>query len=153
MAKDDMGHDYLIYVTKLLGTAKRGHQKKTFAKGVNALLEIRGQKKDLGEKEEIMKNNGLSIWIQILSSTTGGVQPNRLGATNANFRRKNSAFRRRTNTYAKDQKSLQRTVDVSSVIRNLTTKHFLIGVVAALAQGITEEKLEIQSLFALRFCA
>ena len=100
-----MGHDYLIYVTKLLGTANEVVQK-TPCQGVKCATKNKGSKK---------------------------------GPRRARMPR--------------IKKSLQRTIDVSWVIRNFTMEHFSTGVVPALAQGIIEEKLEIQSLFALRFCA
>ena len=70
-----MGHDSLIYVTKLLGTANEVVQKRPLPKESNALLKIRGQKKELGEREKSMKHHGFSILIQIPSSTTRKYKP------------------------------------------------------------------------------
>ena len=52
------------------------------------------------------------------------------------MRRRNSAFRRRTNTYAKTVPGLQRTLDVYWVIHNFVRKHWTTGQVPAVAMGV-----------------
>jgi hypothetical protein len=49
------------------------------------------------------------------------IHANHLEAFNASMRRRNAAFRRRTNTYAKSKGNLQRTLDVFWLVHNFTT--------------------------------
>ena len=74
------------------------------------------------------------------------IQANCLEARNASTRRKNSAFRRKTNTYAKAPKHLQRTLDRDWVFNNFVTKHFTTGVVPAVALSIIETGFKIEEL-------
>jgi len=61
-------------------------------------------------------------------------------------------YRRKTNTYAKKKKGLQRTLDVFWVIHNFIRKHFTTQRVPAVALGILkkglswEQVLKIQQL-------
>jgi hypothetical protein len=52
------------------------------------------------------------------------------------MRRRNSAFRRKTNTYAKSKENLQRTLDVFWLIHNFVRIHFTTKVVPAQKLGI-----------------
>jgi hypothetical protein len=60
---------------------------------------------------------------------------------NATLRRRNSAYRRKTNTYAKKKTGLQRTLDLFWVVHNFIRKHFTTGQVPAVALGVLKENL------------
>ena len=93
------------------------------------------------ERTELSKS---SINIHITD-----IQANRLEAQNAKARRTNSTFRRRTNSYAKKLKALQRTLDVTWILRNFSFKHFSTRVVPAIALAITNKALKIEELMML----
>jgi transposase-like protein len=62
-------------------------------------------------------------------------------AFNASTRRRNSAYRRKTNTYAKKKSALQRTLDMLWIIHNFIRPHFTTRQVPAVALGIVEKGL------------
>lgn len=62
-------------------------------------------------------------------------------ASNASIRRRNSAYRRKTNTYAKSKTGLQRTLDIFWIVHNFIRKHFTTQNVPAVALGILEQGL------------
>ncbi|MBP6219165.1 MAG: hypothetical protein KA436_11315 [Oligoflexales bacterium] len=78
------------------------------------------------------------------------IQANRLEATNASIRRCNSTFRRKTNTYAKAPRHLQRTLDVGWIVRNFVVKHFTTGIVPAVALAIVDKAFKIEELLLLQ---
>ena len=69
------------------------------------------------------------------------IHANHVEALNASLRRRNSADRRKTNTYAKKKSGLQRTLDVFWVVHNFIRKHFTTQQVPAVALGILKEGL------------
>ena len=80
------------------------------------------------------------------------IHANHVEAFNASLRRRNSAYRRKTNTYAKTKSSLQRTLDIFWIIHNFIRQHFTTKKVPAVTLGILkkgfswEQILKIQSL-------
>jgi hypothetical protein len=79
------------------------------------------------------------------------IHANHIEAQNAALRRRNSAFRRRTNTYAKSSKGLQRTLDVHQIIHNFVRPHWTTGQVPAVALGVLEKPLCLESILNGRF--
>lgn len=71
-------------------------------------------------------------------------------AFNASTRRRNSAYRRKTNTYAKIKKGLQRTLDISWIVHNFIRKHFTTKQVPAVALGILEKGLSWGEILMIR---
>lgn len=59
------------------------------------------------------------------------IHANHVEAFNASLRRRNSAFRRKTNMYAKSRDNLQRTLDVQWLVHNFVRAHFTTKVVPA----------------------
>ena len=78
------------------------------------------------------------------------IHANHVEAHNASLRRRNSAFRRRTNTYAKCKEGLQRTLDVHQIIHNFVRRHWTTGKVPAVALGIIEDALCLEDLLTMR---
>ena len=62
-------------------------------------------------------------------------------AFNASTRRRNAAYRRKTNTYAKKKTALQRTLDMLWIIHNFIRPHFTTRKIPAVALGIVEKGL------------
>ena len=79
------------------------------------------------------------------------IHANHLEAFNASMRRRNSAFRRKANTYAKSRKHLQKTLDVFWVVHNFVRVHFTIGVVPAVKLGIVESGISWSQLLTIRY--
>jgi transposase-like protein len=69
------------------------------------------------------------------------IHANHVEALNASIRRRQSAYRRKTNTYAKSKTGLQRVLDMLWVIHNFVRKHWTTKQVPAVALGIVEEGL------------
>ena len=82
-----------------------------------------------------------------LRSSIVGV-PSRL--RDGSVRRRNSAYRRNTNTYAKRVKELQRTLDVQWIIHNFIRVHFTTPEVPAVKLGILETGLACLQVFMIR---
>jgi hypothetical protein len=81
------------------------------------------------------------------------IHANHCEAFNSSLRRRNAAYRRKTNTYAKDEKSLQRTLDVYWVVHNFIRIHFTTKKVPAVVMGIIKEKLSWENIFMIRVAA
>jgi len=79
------------------------------------------------------------------------IHANHVEAQNAALRRRNSAFRRRTNTYAKCREGLQRTLDVHQIIHNFVREHWTTGIVPAVALGVIKEALCLETMLTSRF--
>ena len=79
------------------------------------------------------------------------IHANHVEAFNASLRRRNSTFRRQTNTYAKSQENLQRTLDVQWLVHNFVRVHFTTKVIPAVKLGIVEVGLSWIDLFSIRY--
>ena len=84
-------------------------------------------------------------------STTKIFRLNHIEAFNASLRRRNSAFRRKTNTYAKSRNNLQRTLDVYWLVHNFVRSHFTTKIVPAVKLGIIEVGLSWSQLFSIQY--
>jgi len=82
--------------------------------------------------------------------TPADIHANHLEASNASFRRKNSAYRRRTNTYAKSISGLQRTLDMLWIVHNFIRSHFTTKQVPAVALGILQQGLSWDEVLGVR---
>ena len=78
------------------------------------------------------------------------VHANHLEAFNSSLRRYLSAFRRRTNTYAKSGVGLQRVLNIFWMVHNFIRPHFTTQKVPAVAIGILEKGLSWEDLLQLR---
>jgi hypothetical protein len=79
------------------------------------------------------------------------IHANHVEAFNASLRRRNSAYRRKTNTYAKTRNHLQRTLDVFWLTHNFIRAHFTTKVVPAVKLGILETGMSFQQIFSVRY--
>jgi len=78
------------------------------------------------------------------------IHANHLEAFNSSLRRYLSAFRRRTNTYAKSVLGLQRVLDIFWMVHNFIRPHFTTRTIPAVAIGILEKGLTWEDLLQLR---
>jgi hypothetical protein len=75
------------------------------------------------------------------------IHANHLEGFNAGIRRKLACYRRRTNTYAKTDESLQTRLDVQWVLHNFIRPHFTTRQVPAVALGTLDHGLSLVQLF------
>ena len=87
--------------------------------------------------------------LQTLESSD--IHANHLEAYHAALRRRNNAFRRRSNTYTKLKTALQRTLDVHHIIHNFVRLHWTTGEVPAMALGILTVPLSLEDILTQRF--
>jgi hypothetical protein len=85
-----------------------------------------------------------------LTLSNPDIHANHVEAFNASLRRRNSAYRRKTNTYAKKKTGLQRTLDVFWVIHNFIRKHFTTRRVPAVALGILKKGLSWEQVLRIQ---
>jgi len=78
------------------------------------------------------------------------IHANHVEAFNASLRRRNSAYRRKTHTYAKKKAALQRTLDICWIVHNFIRKHFTTRCVPAVALGILEEVVSWEQMLKTR---
>jgi hypothetical protein len=79
------------------------------------------------------------------------IHANHLEAFNSALRRRMACYRRKTNTYAKDQPALQTRLDAYWVLYNFIRPHFTTKEVPAVALGILEQPLSWEQLFRIQY--
>ena len=72
---------------------------------------------------------------------------------NAALRRKNSTYRRQTNTCAKTDSGLQMTLDIQWIIHNFVNVHFTTKKIPAIAPGIIDKGLSLPEVFKIPMVA
>lgn len=137
---------------EVLRDGQPGRPKKRLRQGVRVRLKNKGSKKRAGRKRPKYQapvpehpETGSRIENQ-------EIHANHVEAFNASLRRRNSAFRRKTNTYAKTKDDLQRTLNVQWVVHNFVRVHFTTKVVPAVKLELLETGLTWSQLFMIR-CA
>ena len=139
---------------ELVFTGKKGRPRKTLKKGVKVRIKNKGsQAHKKGPKRQKYQAPHPEHPQTIQDIHNKDIHANHCEAFNSSLRRRNSAFRRRTNTYAKDDQGLQRTLDVFWVIHNFIRTHFTTKQVPAVALGILDKKLSWEELFSVPMTA
>jgi len=135
-----------------LRTGKVGRPRQTLPKGVKVRVKNKGsQAHNKGPKRPKYQapQPEHPDTPQDLADTD--IHANHLEGFNAGIRRKLACFRRRTNTYAKQEETLQIRLDVHWVLHNFVRPHFTTKQVPAVTLGILEQGLSIFELFKIRF--
>lgn len=131
---------------------QRGRPPKTLPKGVKVRVKNKGsQAHKRGPKRPKYQAPKREHPETIQDLHSSDIHANHIEAQNAALRRRNSAFRRSTNTYAKDKEALQRTLDVHQIIHNFVRKHWTTGVVPSVAFGLTEGAFSLNDILTQRF--
>ena len=138
---------------QVIHDGKPGRPKKRLCKGVRVRIKNKGSKKRVGKprpkyQAPIAEHPETTHPIE-----DSEIHANHVEAYNASLRRNNSAFRRKTNTYAKTVEDLQRTLDLQWIIHNFVRVHFTTKVVPAVKMGILETGLKWEDLFNIRYVA
>jgi len=140
--------------SEILKTGKRGRPPATLPKGVKVRVKNKGdQKKKPGRKRPKYQATHREHPDTAQNLVEMDIHANHLEAQNAATRRKNSAFRRKTNTYAKTEDGLQRTLDVHQIIHNYVHPHWTTGKVPAVSLGIMSEALSLESILSMQRAA
>lgn len=133
--------------SEVVRTGSRGRPKTTLKSGVKARVKNKGnQSRKRGRKRPKYQ----APWAehpdtaQELDDTS--IHANHLEAFFSALRRKCSAYRRRTNTYAKTPKGLRRIVHVYWVIHNFLRIHFTTQEVPAVALGVLERRVHFKEI-------
>lgn len=135
-----------------LRTGKVGRPRQTLPKGVKVRVKNKGSqahKKGPKRPKYQAPQPEHPDTSQDLADTD--IHANHLEGFNAGIRRKLACFRRRTNTYAKQEETLQTRLDVHWVLHNFVRTHFTTKQVPAVALGILERGLSMFELFKVRF--
>jgi transposase-like protein/IS1 family transposase len=136
---------------EVLQDGKRGRPRKVLPKGMRMRLKNKSSKrrdsKGKLKKVEIPKPEHPET--ECLPEENQ-VHANHIEAFNSSLRRCLSAFRRRTNTYAKTVAGLQRVLDIFWIVHNFVKPHFTTRTVPAVGIGILEKGLSWEDLFRIR---
>ena len=132
----------------VLRTGKRGRPKKTLRKGVKVRLKHKGsQRHKRGRKRPKYQAPYPEHPDTAQSLGTAEIHANHLEAFNTSLRRRCAAYRRRTNTYAKNQARLQERLDVYWMVHNFVRVHFTTRQVPAVALGVLKSGFSLHEVF------
>ena len=127
---------------EVVRAGQRGRPPKVLREGVKVRLKNKGSRsRKRGRKRpkyEAPHSEHPNTRQDIVDSD---IHAEHVEAFNASTRRRNAAYRRKTNTYAKKKSALQRTLDMLWIIHNFIRPHFTTRQVPAVALGIVEKGL------------
>jgi hypothetical protein len=136
---------------ELLQTGKRGRPRKTLKKGVKVRVKNKGsQKKKPGRKRKKYQAPQSEHPDTTQNIENTDIHANHVEGFNAALRRMCSAFRRKTNTYAKKVERLQERLNVIWIIHNFVRVHYTTKEVPAVTLGVIEEGLTLEDVLRLR---
>src|SRR6266446_6647557 len=135
----------------LVNNGKPGRPKQTCKKGVHVRVKNTGSQ---AHKKGPKRPKYQSPWrehpetARTIAETD--IHANHAEAFWSALRRKCATFRRKTNTYAKATKGLQRLLRVYWVVHNFLRVHFTTREVPAIALGILERRLSVHEIFQIQ---
>lgn len=135
---------------ELIRTGKRGRPCKTLRKGVRVRLKNKGsQAHKKGPKRPKYQSPVPEHPDTINNIQEKDIHANHCEAFNSSLRRRVSTFRRKTNTYAKIGKGLQRILNVYWVVHNFIRPHFTTRKVPAVSLGILTQGFSWEAILML----
>jgi transposase-like protein len=145
------GHLLFEICHELVKNGKPGRPKKTFKKGVHVRLKNKGaQAHKKGRKRPKYQRPWREHPETARTIAETNIHANHAEAFFSALRRKCATFRRKTNTYAKATKGLQRLLHVYWVVHNFLRVHFTTRAVPAVALGLLERQLSVQEIFQIQ---
>ncbi len=135
---------------ELLKTGKPGRPRKTLKKGVKVRVKNKGARRGPGRKRPKYQAPRPEHPETLQNIKDSDIHANHVEAFNAALRRICSAYRRRTNTYAKKAERLQNRLDVIWVLRNFDQRHCTTGQIPAVALGVIPSSLPLEDLMRLQ---
>jgi len=134
-----------------LKTGKRGRPRQVLPKGLSVRLKNKSSKRrDAGGKLDKVEMPKAEHPETTELPEEKDVHANHVEAFNSSIRRSLSAFRRRTNNYAKSVSGLQRVLDIFWMFHNFIRCHFTTRKVPAVALGILQKGLTWEELLQIR---
>ena len=136
---------------EVLKTGKRGRPSKVLPKGLVIRLKNKSSKRRdaHGKLQKVEKPKSEHPQTNNIPKKAD-VHANHVEAFNSSIRRYLSAFRRRTNTYAKSVVGLQRVLDIFWIVHNFVRTHFTTRKVPAVALCLIKKGLTWEDLLQLR---
>lgn len=136
---------------ELVMNGKPGRPKRTLKKGVKVRIKNKGSQ----SHKKGRKRPKYEAPCPEHPDTTGDIQQSDIHADhvegqNAALRRKCSAFRRKTNTYAKSEGGLQRALNVYWAVHNFPRVHHTTKEVPAVSLGVLESRIAWRDLLYLQ---
>jgi len=139
---------------ELIRNGKPGRPRKTLKKGIKVRVKNKGsQAHKRGPKRPKYQAPCPEHPDTVQDIEDKDIHANHCEAFNSSLRRRNSTFRRKTNTYAKSEKGLQRVLDVYWVVHNFIRSHFTTKQVPAVDIGILDKALSWKELLMLPISA
>ena len=136
---------------ELFRSGRRGRPRRVLRRGVRIRLKNKGsQSHRRGRKRPKYEAPCSEHPATPQNLANSEIHANHVEALNASLRRRNSAYRRKTNTYAKNKTGLQRTLDVFWIVHNFIRKHFTTGRVPAVTLGILKEGLSWEQVLRMQ---
>jgi transposase-like protein len=136
---------------ELFYSGRRGRPRRVLPKGVRARLKNKGsQSRRRGRKRPKYESPCSEHPDTSQDLSNSDIHANHVEAFNASLRRRNSAYRRKTNTYAKKKTALQRTLDIYWIVHNFIRTHFTTRCVPAVALGILKEGMSWEQILKTR---
>ena len=136
---------------EVLKTGKPGRPRKTLKQGIKVRIKNKGsQSHKRGPKRDKYQAPQPEHPQTTQDIQEKEIHANHVEAFNSSLRRNCAAYRRKTNTYAKNTDALQKRLDCHWIIHNFVKKHFTTKKVPAVAIGILEEGLSLQKIFMIR---
>jgi hypothetical protein len=132
----------------VLRTGKRGRPQKTLPQGVKVRLKNKGSQRHKREPKRPKYQAPYPEHPDTAQPMANKeIHANHLAAFNTSLRRRCAAYRRRTNTYAKNQTRLQERLDIYWIVYNFVRVHFTTRQVPAVALGVLEYGLSLNEIF------
>ena len=154
MVKDGMATFYFSCVQKSCEPANADVHPHVLPKGVRVRVKNKGsQKHKRGRKRPKYQSPQKEHPETDQDLPQPEIHANHVKAQNAACRRRNSAFRRKTNTYAKTKEGLQRTLNTHQLIHNFIRPHWTTGQVPAVALGIVENSFTFKDILTMQKAA
>ena len=135
----------------VIRNGRPGRPKTRLPKGVRVRIKNKGSKKRPGRKRKKYQAPVPEHPQTKHEVVESDIHANHVEAFNAAMRRRNAAFRRKTNTYAKSRDNLQRTLDVFWLVNNFVRVHFTTKVVPAVKLGILAVGIAWTQLLTIRY--
>lgn len=135
---------------ELLKTGKPGRPRKTLKRGVKVRIKNKGARRGPGKKRPKYQTPRPEHPETLQDIEDSDIHADHVEAFNAALRRICSAYRRRTNTYAKKKEKLQNRLDVIWVLRNFVQRHCTTGQIPAVALGVITSPISLEDLMRLQ---
>lgn len=139
---------------EVIRSGRRGRPPKVLKEGIKVRIKNKGkQSHKRGKKRPKYEAPHKEHPNTIQNISNAEIHANHVEAFNASLRRRCSAYRRKTNTYAKNKTGLQRVLDCVWIAHNFIRVHYTTKQVPAVALGIIEKGLSWAQVLMLQKAA